>query len=92
MEGNYGGKGPLKTEPLSSTDKCEIESTGSFLMLSLISYSQEKGAGRTDLILLEDPLHQLHTTGWGGHSPGLSLPRQPCDAHGFTFISQMRKL
>lgn len=92
MEGNYGGKGPLKTEPLSSTDRCEIESTGSFLMLSLISYSQEKGAGRRDSILLEDPLHQLHSTGWGGHSPGLSLPRQPCDAHGFTFISQMRKL
>lgn len=39
MKGNHRGKGPLETEPLSSTDRCVTEGSGSFLMLSLISYS-----------------------------------------------------
>ena len=77
MKGNHRGKGPLETEPLSGTDRCVIEGTGSFLVLSLISYSQEKGAGRRDSILWEELLHQLHPRGWGGRNPGLSLPCQP---------------
>lgn len=90
MKGNHWAKGPLETEPLSSTDRCVTEGSGSFLMLSLISYSQEKGAGGRDSILLEELLHQLHARGWERRNPGLSLPCQPCDTHGFTFISQMR--